>query len=498
MGQPGACPRVLAAALPWVAPAQAADSLTCTGRFPNPITEICWSCILPISIGSATIANFDGQEDIPNPSNPVCSCGVNPTIGLSIGFWEPARHVEAVRKPFCLASLGGIDLDPGIPAPAAARFTRPEGDGDGGSFYQAHFYVNPVLYWLEVVTDFPCLERGSFDLAYLTEVDPLWNDDELTLILNPEAVLFANPVAVAACAADCVAATAGFGIAEMFWCAGCQGGIYPFDGHVPYHMGGVRTAALIAQRLTAKMHRELLAWGWHGGRACAGPTSCRPWTRPPTRPSSPTRWPTPPRTAAAAASPSAAAPSSGAPARSTRCAARTSPSCCSGRGTAVWATDSKGFDLQNGAQATAMAPGKAGPKVLIFVSFAMPEATLQRLVDQAARAGATLVLRGLVNGSIRDTVTRMQGLIGSRRVAVQIDPEAFDRYGITRTPSFVLAMDGAGTEACASRLCGSSQQFVKVSGDVTLEYAMQYLNRDGSRSAKYRRCSVLACSESCG
>jgi hypothetical protein len=154
---------------------------------------------------------------------------------------------------------------------AAARFTRSEGDGDGGSFYQAHFYVNPVLYWLEVVTDFPCLERGSFDLAYLTEVDPLWNDDELTLILNPEAVLFANPVAVAACAADCVAATAGFGIAEMFWCAGCQGGIYPFDGHVPYHMGGVRTAELLAQRLTAKMHRELLAWGWHGKPGLCGP-----------------------------------------------------------------------------------------------------------------------------------------------------------------------------------------------------------------------------------
>ena len=33
---------------------QATDSLTCTGRFPNPITDICWSCILPISIGSAT------------------------------------------------------------------------------------------------------------------------------------------------------------------------------------------------------------------------------------------------------------------------------------------------------------------------------------------------------------------------------------------------------------------------------------------------------------
>ena len=112
---------------------------------------------------------------------------------------------------------------------------------------------------------------GSFDLAYLTEVDPLWNDDELTLILNPDAVLFANPVAVAACAADCVAASLGFGIKEMFWCAGCQGGIYPLNGQVPYHMGGVRTAALLAQRLTAKMHRELLAWGWHGTPGLCGP-----------------------------------------------------------------------------------------------------------------------------------------------------------------------------------------------------------------------------------
>jgi conjugal transfer pilus assembly protein TrbC len=148
---------------------------------------------------------------------------------------------------------------------------------------------------------------------------------------------------------------------------------------------------------------------------------------------------------------------------------------------------SKGFDLQSGAQAAAMRPGKAGPKVLIFASFAIPEATLQRLVDQAARAGATLVLRGLVDGSIRDTVTRMQALIGSRRVAVQIDPEAFDRYGITRTPTFVLATDGAGTEACASRVCGSSPQFLKVAGDVTLEYALQHLNRGTKGSVRPKR-----------
>ena len=111
----------------------------------------------------------------------------------------------------------------------------------------------------------------AFDRRVKPEVDPLWNDDELTLILNPDAVLFANPVAIAACAADCVAASVGFGLKELFWCAGCQGGIYPLDGHVPYHLGGVRTAALMAQRLTAKMHRELIAWGWHGTPGLCGP-----------------------------------------------------------------------------------------------------------------------------------------------------------------------------------------------------------------------------------
>jgi conjugal transfer pilus assembly protein TrbC len=81
----------------------------------------------------------------------------------------------------------------------------------------------------------------------------------------------------------------------------------------------------------------------------------------------------------------------------------------------------------------------------------------------------------------------MQALIGSRRVAVQIDPEAFDRYGITRTPTFVLVMDGAGTEACASRVCGSSQQVVKVAGDVTLDHAMQYLNQDSRAPVRTKR-----------
>lgn len=253
----------------WRSTVLAAGVGTCVGKFPDPITDICWSCVLPISLGSTTLGILGGQEDIANPSNPICTCVVNPTIGLSIGFWEPVRHVEVVRKPFCLVSLGGIDLNPGIAAPEAARAT--DGEGSKNSFYQAHLYADPMIYWLKAIADFPCLEPGTFDLTYITEVDPLWNDDELSLIINPEVVLFANPIAIAACAADCVAATAGFGLPQLFWCAGCQGGLYPLNGNTPFHMGGVRTAELMVERLTAKMHRELIAWGWHGSNGLCGP-----------------------------------------------------------------------------------------------------------------------------------------------------------------------------------------------------------------------------------
>ena len=134
------------------------------------------------------------------------------------------------------------------------------------------------------------------------------------------------------------------------------------------------------------------------------------------------------------------------------------------------------------ADAIAQAQGlNSGPSLLIFVSFSMPEATLKRLVDQAARANATLVIRGLFNGSLRNTVMRMQGMIRNRQVDVQIDPQAFDRFAITATPSFVLVRDGAKPESCASGTCISPEAFVATAGDVSLDYALEHMQRTAPR-----------------
>jgi conjugal transfer pilus assembly protein TrbC len=118
-----------------------------------------------------------------------------------------------------------------------------------------------------------------------------------------------------------------------------------------------------------------------------------------------------------------------------------------------------------------------GPSLLVFVSFSMPEPALDRLVDQAARSGATLLLSGLVEGSLQQTVARAQRLIGQRRVGFQIDPQAFDRFSVGVTPTFVLIKDGAAPQPCAAGTCYPAAAFVSASGDVSVDYALEYLKR---------------------
>lgn len=140
---------------------------------------------------------------------------------------------------------------------------------------------------------------------------------------------------------------------------------------------------------------------------------------------------------------------------------------------------------QAGGDRIALGQGLAsGPGLLVFVSFSMPQPTLDRLVDQAARAKASLVLRGFVNGSFKETVLRVQRLIGQRDVAFQIDPQAFDRFAIDKTPSFVLVRDGAQSKPCSSGQCFASDVFVSTAGDVSVEYALEHIRRTAPKFSR--------------
>lgn len=242
----------------------------------NPVTDICWSCAFPLRLAGFGVLTMGQEDNDTSDSSVFCACGLE--VGVPIGFWEPVRIVESVRKPYCFPSLGGMELDidinTGVNGPISIRegaHGRLNADPKTAtSFYQAHWYTNPIWFWLEVLTDHPCIESGTFDLAYFTEVDPLWHDSKKTFLINPEAALFTNMVAQLACPVDCIMATAGFPSNEMFWCAGCQGGMYPLNGWVSAHYGGVRASSLITARMIAKMHREGLIFSGSGNKGMCG------------------------------------------------------------------------------------------------------------------------------------------------------------------------------------------------------------------------------------
>jgi len=238
----------------WIMPVLADGKFVedCHGSLVNPFTDICWSCLLPISIGSFSV--FNGSEpDTDNSASPFCFCPGKPIpFGITVGYWEPIALVDVTRNPFCLVNLNGLHLYLGDYGNGEVDAPFPE---QNGSFYYVHWYKYPLIMWLSILTDELCFEKTDFDIAYLTELDPVWNNDEGGFLASPEAILFANDTAQIACAADSVAALKGLARDQLFWCAGSQGSMYPLNGFVQEHVGGVQASVLMAERMTYKMHR---------------------------------------------------------------------------------------------------------------------------------------------------------------------------------------------------------------------------------------------------
>lgn len=134
--------------------AASASAGNCRGRIINPITDVCWSCVFPIKLGGVTLSsgnNADPETD----ANRLCLCasGANITVGLNMSFWEPLRTAEVVRTPYCFPSLGGMELNVGIRAPAHGRTPNKSTSAQRSSFYQVHWYFTPWLFILEVLLD---------------------------------------------------------------------------------------------------------------------------------------------------------------------------------------------------------------------------------------------------------------------------------------------------------------------------------------------------------
>jgi conjugal transfer pilus assembly protein TraU len=236
----------------------AAASNAGDGRWVNPISDVCWKCLFPMSLGSIQLASGP-QPDTSNPASPIqiCPMGIFYRIGLAIGFWEPVAMADVTREPGVMVNMGGFKIDLGRTGTGAAgQSDRPA----AGAFYHVHWYKYPLIFWLNILTTAGCMQTGDMDISYLSEVDPLWNDSTLAMLLNPEAALFNNLIAQAACAADAVSSSAGLPLSPLFWCAGSQGSMYPFTGFTSGEFSPLESSLLVTERMAYKLHREGLIW----------------------------------------------------------------------------------------------------------------------------------------------------------------------------------------------------------------------------------------------
>lgn len=101
-------------------------------------------------------------------------------------------------------------------------------------------------------------------------------------------------------------------------------------------------------------------------------------------------------------------------------------------------------------------------QLLVFVSFSMPDLSLEELSKQAGKFHARLVLRGLHEGSFKKTAEKILE-IDKNGLKIDIDPELFKEYQIKQVPTFVLIKNG--------------KEVNRLSGNISLEYAKEELEK---------------------
>lgn len=232
---------------------------TCDGNWINPITDVCWQCLFPMSIGDTQVSQGSSSlPDTENPSNAIQQCPFPPPIfrrvGIAVGYWEPIAVTDVTRNPMCMVNLGGQKIG-GLKRSKVGKATKTAIENTG-VFYHTHWYQYPLISWLKLFSDDLCMQGGDFDIGYLSELDPMWNNDLLSIFVNPEAIIFGNPIAQAACIVDALAAEAYLPLNPLFWCAGGHGSVYPFTGAIRTEASGMNSSVLLSERMNFKLHRQ--------------------------------------------------------------------------------------------------------------------------------------------------------------------------------------------------------------------------------------------------
>lgn len=230
--------------------------------------DVCWSGMFPLKIMGATMV--PGKSGVPTDSTNkiICKCGGDlskgqlPRVGFTVGFWAPAKILDVTRKPYCLPSLGGMQLP--VASVSFLNSGANLGRGDGTlAFANWTLYSFPLIYMLRLMDDGACPPDGltEFDLLQSSPMFPNWNDaiGRYTTFVNPEMLLFSGLTAIYAMPVDAASSTLGTPLNKFFWVAGSWGRVYPITGFEANGSGDmndpVAFSSLTGVRALSLLHR---------------------------------------------------------------------------------------------------------------------------------------------------------------------------------------------------------------------------------------------------
>lgn len=217
----------------------------CTNlSFLNPVNEVDWDCVFPITIAGIPIDMGDHPPD-DNDSTMTCECAGKgpygtPLFGFQVSYWEPSHIMDTVADAWCFPAIG-LDMTSNESGYSTSSYGYTGGGSSIESFKSAqnqifqhyHYYIYPVWEIIGMFTDSACEEDDAeFDIGMVSEVRSDWSDDMTAMQLYPETKLMANQADVLACIADAVGATVGHPIDALYWCMGAWGLTYPMTGNI--------------------------------------------------------------------------------------------------------------------------------------------------------------------------------------------------------------------------------------------------------------------------
>jgi conjugal transfer pilus assembly protein TraU len=214
----------------------------------------------PIKFGGVTLVTADSVEDTPSEMSTVCGPCLTPPFGIPVfgiqtSYWQPIGIVEVTSIPHCMPTYG-MSMEIDNMAGSNSLGERPSDEKNSLYTYQAHYIFYPPFAVMDLGASTCSRTPTTWDIPYMSEVDPAWQDDVSAAVYFFEVLLVTNPLTQLTCGIDSIAANLGFPLDILWWCMGSWGSMYPVSGNA-VNITAPQAAIGLAVRALKSMSRGI-------------------------------------------------------------------------------------------------------------------------------------------------------------------------------------------------------------------------------------------------